>query len=80
MSDYLDFLLDDKRSRNRKTEVWIVRATRDQAKLGEIRWFGRWRQYAFWPEPETIFNIDCLREIADNTASLTTLFKDEHPP
>lgn len=33
-------------------------------KLGEIRWFSRWRQYTFYPEPGTIFNHDCLKAIA----------------
>jgi hypothetical protein len=32
-------------------------------KLGEIRWFGRWRQYAFYPEPDTVFEKQCMKDI-----------------
>jgi hypothetical protein len=31
--------------------------------LGEIKWFGRWRQYAFFPSRNTIFNPDCMMDI-----------------
>ena len=32
-------------------------------KLGEVRWFGRWRQYSFFPEPNTVFEKQCLKDI-----------------
>lgn len=47
----------------RKTKTVSVIATRDSALLGEIKWFGRWRQYAFFPYHDTIFNPDCLDSI-----------------
>jgi hypothetical protein len=47
-----------------KTVVWAVLAKEDLAKLGEIRWFGSWRCYAFFPM-DAIFEQKCLREIAD---------------
>ena len=40
--------------------------TRDGDLLGVIKWFGRWRQYSFFPEPETVFNNGCLRTITSN--------------
>ena len=30
--------------------------------LGQVQWFGKWRQYAFY-SLETILNADCLGEI-----------------
>jgi len=33
--------------------------------LGDIKWFNKWRSYAFFPEEETIYEDDCLVEIAD---------------
>ena len=33
------------------------------AELGVIKWFGRWRQYAFFPHPQTIFNPECMTDI-----------------
>lgn len=47
-----------------KTMVWAVLAKEDLAKLGEVKWFGRWRCYAFFPM-DAIFEQKCLREIAD---------------
>lgn len=34
-------------------------------KLGEVRWFGRWRQYAFFPNFETVFEKQCMRDITN---------------
>jgi len=53
-----------KPSETGKTKVWKVRSSGDDF-LGEVRWFGRWRRYAFHPDPFTIFEQECLREIAD---------------
>jgi len=47
-----------------KTLVWSVEAKEGGAKLGEVRWFGRWRGYAFFPL-DAIFEHKCLRDIAD---------------
>ena len=68
---YLAFALDTIASEGRKTEVWQVRATRSGALIGTVRWFGRWRQYTFFPEPGTTFNHGCLEEIAEHCAVLT---------
>jgi hypothetical protein len=31
--------------------------------LGIIKWFGRWRQYAFFPDNGTVYNVECLNDI-----------------
>jgi len=31
--------------------------------LGEIKWFGRWKQYSFFPESDTVWNRECLDDI-----------------
>jgi hypothetical protein len=48
----------------RKTLVWEVKNRIRNILLGEIRWFGRWRQYAFFPAKDTVFNVDCMADIA----------------
>ena len=48
----------------RKTEVWQV-ISKHGGFLGGVKWFGRWRTYSFYPEPETIYEDDCLMEIAN---------------
>jgi len=47
----------------RKTECWLVSAR--GIAVGQVRWFSRWRQYAFFPITDTVFEEDCLREIAN---------------
>jgi len=54
-----------------KTLIWEV-LTKDGGKdpgggelLGEVKWFGRWRGYAFFPLRDTIYEHRCLRDIAD---------------
>ena len=52
------------RPQNRKTDIWVVTATRGGDKLGEVSWFGRWRQYVFSPVASTHFNHVCLVDLA----------------
>lgn len=59
---YIRFLEQD-RSESGKTRVWAVESTRG-ARLGTVKWFGRWRCYAFYPERGTVFEQACLRDIA----------------
>jgi hypothetical protein len=54
----------------RKTNIYEV-CTRSKLnpdigfqRLGEIRWFGRWRKYSFYPLPDTIYEETCMREIS----------------
>lgn len=49
----------------RKTRAWaIISIEPPHAYLGEIKWFGRWRKYVFFPGADTLFEEICLREIA----------------
>lgn len=60
-SKYLAFELDD--HYEGKTERVVVTAKKRLEILGEIKWFGRWRQYAFFPESHTVWNLECLDDI-----------------
>lgn len=46
-----------------KTKVYQVVSKKWQIALGEIKWFGRWRQYTFFPNLDTVFNVECLHDI-----------------
>lgn len=48
-----------------KTKVWSVHAKDGGPPLGSVRWHGAWRRYSFFPEPGTLFEKDCLRDIAN---------------
>lgn len=71
VNEFIVFVFDKEASAGKKTQVWRVHAIRNLAILGTIKWFGRWRQYVFHPEGDTIFNAGCLRDIADRTEELS---------
>lgn len=77
MSMYLNFELDREASATRKTDVWRVYSYRSGDLLGTIKWFGRWRQYAFFPEPETIWNNDCLASVESFIVDLKREWKEK---
>jgi hypothetical protein len=49
----------------KKTATWYVLTISGDVFLGSIKWFGRWRAYAFHPMTDTLFEKTCLRDIAD---------------
>ncbi|MHA1285815.1 MAG: hypothetical protein ACTSPB_00300 [Candidatus Thorarchaeota archaeon] len=52
-----------------KTEIWWVLDRGDEC-LGKVRWFGRWRQYTFFPEMNTLYNNQCLSEVSEFLVNL----------
>jgi hypothetical protein len=60
-SKYLSFELDD--HYEGKTERVTIVSKKHIAILGEIRWFGRWRQYAFFPGANTVWNPECMDDV-----------------
>lgn len=68
--EFLRFERDLPAERGKKTQVWEVISARHGYRLGEIRWYGRWRQYTFRPEPETIWNSGCLKQLQSFVSTL----------
>jgi len=56
------FVREPMNSKTGKTKIWII-VDRNNSPLGDVRWFGRWRCYAFFPEPDTVFNASCMNEL-----------------
>lgn len=48
----------------RKTKLFAVVGNQGDHLLGEVKWFARWRRYAFFPEQSSIFDASCLNEIS----------------
>lgn len=61
MSSYLEF--KEMPSSSGKTKVVHIFSRMDGSYLGEIRWFGKWRQYAFFPGSGTVWNPECLLSV-----------------
>ena len=50
--------------RTRRFEVRPRASDSDERGLGMVTWYGAWRRYAFHPEALTVFESQCLRDIA----------------
>jgi hypothetical protein len=64
----------------RKTVIWRVISTSDiGVLLGDIRWYGRWRRYCFFPNNDLalVFEQDCLRDIAQFCEDQTKLHRQK---
>ena len=48
-----------------KTDVYYVMSKSSGFVLGVIKWFGRWRQYCFFPAIRTVFNPGCMQDICE---------------
>ena len=48
-----------------KTEIWNVLSKNSGFILGQIKWYGPWRQYSFSPSPHSVFNNACMSDIQE---------------
>jgi len=48
-----------------KTQVWLVVNKSSHITLGQIKWYGAWRQYIFVPINNSIYNDGCLQVIIE---------------
>lgn len=60
LTKYMTFKLMELKA---KTDVWHVLNNRSGGLLGIIQWYGPWRQYCLFPEPDCVFNNTCLADI-----------------
>jgi len=67
---HLWFVYDHK-SPSGLTQIWEVRNRKQNISLGWIKWAGNFRKYAYFPNPESLYDATCLRDIADFCEELT---------
>ena len=60
-----------------KTNVYEVVAKSNITILGYIKWHGAWRKYGFFPEAKTVFEPDCMRDLATCCEELTQKWRQE---
>lgn len=62
---YIEFVLQEKLP-GRLTDCWLVRPKDNpDCVLGNVRWYGAWRCYVYFPVEYTLYEKKCLRDIAD---------------
>ncbi len=68
--------IDKCRKSGKKTFIYTIRKDSDYGiaeLLGLIRWNGAWRQYCFYPEPNTLWSSGCLQGIEDFLTEINSL-------
>lgn len=63
MSKYIEFR-HVATSASGKTKLWDVVSKEGGGRIGEVKWYGAWRKYCFFPLPNCVFEQVCLRDIA----------------
>jgi hypothetical protein len=62
-----------------KTERWSVHAKQGGGALGEVKWYPGWRRYCFFPFAGTLYEQDCLRDIAAFCETETATHHSDQP-
>ena len=52
------------------TTLWLCKNKKSGEVLAGIEWYREWNQICFYPNADTVFSPDCLRDIADFIDSL----------
>ncbi len=60
---WLDLIYDGQ-SDSGKTNIYRVQNKKNGIIIGYIKWFGAFRKYCFFPNPETVYDRSCLIEIS----------------
>lgn len=74
MSEYIRFY--EVVPSGRKTRIVKVFGLKNDVLLGEIKFWGAWRQYTFQPESSTVFDIKCLNEITAKLDDMNTEIRE----
>lgn len=74
-SKWIDFIEQPQKG---KTQIFnIVPKEQPGSVIGQIKWYGAWRKYCFYPSPNCIFETDCLGDIISFIKKLMFIRKVE---
>ena len=48
-----------------KTEKYMCLNKKSAGQLGEVKWYGAWRQYCYFPLAQAVYSSGCLTDISD---------------
>lgn len=49
-------------SSGRKLSIFSI-LTKQGISIGEVKWYGNWRQYCFFPDEDSIYDRKCMMEV-----------------
>lgn len=70
--DWIDIREEPQVGKTRRFTVWNSKAN---VLIGRIQWYGPFRSYAFFPGVSTVYEKDCLRDIAECIEELSWAHK-----
>jgi len=56
-----------------KTSKWSCQTKNGCHSLGNIKWYGAWRQYCYFPVVQAVYSAGCLDDIADFLKQLNSI-------
>jgi hypothetical protein len=59
------YLVFEEHPTKTKTKFITVVNSKSEDIIGEIKWYGPWRQYCFFPEFDTVWNMTCLNDVQE---------------
>ncbi len=59
------FQVTEEKLENRKTPIYHIISKRSNLEIGQIKWYGAWRKYCFFPDEYTVWDRKCLKELID---------------
>lgn len=62
LCDYF-YIVKLNRPENRKTDIYCIATIGTNYIIGEIRWWGAWRKYCFFPNEDTVYDNKCMLQI-----------------
>jgi hypothetical protein len=60
--EFVEKIYDDTK---RKTKIYAVMNKHHGDELGEIKWYGAWHQFTFFPARATVWSIGCMQQVMD---------------
>jgi len=60
---YITITTSPRQPASGKSKIWVVTNIKSGDRLGEIKWYGAWHQYCFYPDAGCIFNTGCMEHI-----------------
>lgn len=62
-TEYEYIYFSDITHKTAKTKRFFINSNESHFCLGEVKWYGAWRKYCFFPTPNSVFETKCLSDI-----------------
>lgn len=62
-NDYIQIIGEN--LKGRKTPIYHIISRLSKDEIGQIKWYGAWRKYCFFPNGDTVWDKKCLDSVCD---------------